>query len=599
MAARRKADSIRMVERIKEQELEKLEEGPLDEEKLGSGPIQENDSVSKGKLKAKYGHFAKAADGEQKFYTLENDVIKLKISSRGGKIFSVQLKEYKTHNSLPLILFQGDSNIFDLELISERKEISTNDLYFQPVEQDSIIIAEDDPKSLSMRLYAGENRYIEYVYTLQPGKYMLDYDINFVGMDNVLSQSTGSVVLNWQVYIPSMEKGWVNEDNYTTIYYKPVDEKVDNLSGRASKEIQEENILTRMKWIAFKHQFFSAILLADNHFQRAYLRSERMPEEGKYLKVFTSRLDIPYVNNQDEYSVPLSFYLGPNHFQTLNKYDHDLERVINLGGAFIRPINRWLIIPVFNFLNNYIGNYGIIILLLTIFIKMLLLPLTYRSYISQAKMRSLKPQIDELNKKIPKEKAMERQQATMGLYKKVGVNPMGGCLITILQFPILFAMFRFFPTSIELRQEGFLWANDLSSYDSILDLPFSIPWYGDHVSLFTILMTITTILSIRMTSQATGSTSQMPGMKTMMYIMPVMFMFLLNSWSSGLTYYYFLANLITLGQNFIFGKFVNEEELLKKLNSRKAKPVKKSGFQARLEKMARERGYQPPKPKKK
>ena len=263
-----------------------------------------------------------------------------------------------------------------------------------------------------------------------------------------------------------------------------------------------------------------------------------------------------------------------------------LENVVTVGGAMIRWINAFVVIPIFSWLNNWINNFGIIILLLTLIIKTALFPLTYKSYKSQAVMRVLKPQVDEIGKKFPKkEDAMKKQQATMDLYKKAGASPMGGCLPMLLQFPILYAMFRFFPTSIELRQEKFLWANDLSTYDSILDLPFTIPMYGDHVSLFTLLMTITTMLSMRWNSQASAGSSQMPGMKTMMYIMPVMFMLILNNFSAGLTYYYFLANVITLGQNLIFKQFTDEEKILQKINAKKNKPRKKSRFAQRLEEL--------------
>lgn len=264
--------------------------------------------------------------------------------------------------------------------------------------------------------------------------------------------------------------------------------------------------------------------------------------------------------------------------------------MIPLGWGIFGWINRFCVIPIFNFLDKYIANYGIIILLMTIMIKVVLLPLTYRSYLSTAKMRVLKPQIDEINAKIPKDKPMERQQATMALYKKVGVNPLGGCLPMLLQLPILFAMFRFFPASIELRQKGFLWAHDLSSYDSILDLPFTIPFYGSHVSLFALLMTISTIIYTKLQNDMSTST-QMPGMKFMMYMMPVMFLFMFNSYSSGLSYYYFLANIFTFLQMWLIKRMVNDEALLQKLQENKKKPVKKSRFQQRLEEMAKQRGY--------
>jgi YidC/Oxa1 family membrane protein insertase len=283
------------------------------------------------------------------------------------------------------------------------------------------------------------------------------------------------------------------------------------------------------------------------------------------------------------------FYFGPNHYLTLRKYKElELDRLIHLGWSFLGWINRFMVIPVFNFLEQFIGSYGIIILILTILIKLVLFPLTYKSYLSTAKMKVLKPQIDEINSKIPKEKAMERQQAMMGLYKKAGVNPMGGCLPMLLQMPILIALFQFFPASIELRGEPFLWATDLSSYDSILQLPFNIPFYGDHVSLFCLLMAITNIVYTHMNQEMAASSQQMPGMKTMMYMMPVMFLFFFNSYASGLSYYYFISTLFTIGQTLLFRKFVNEKALLAKIHAHQKKPVKKSGFQQRLEDMARQ-----------
>jgi YidC/Oxa1 family membrane protein insertase len=291
---------------------------------------------------------------------------------------------------------------------------------------------------------------------------------------------------------------------------------------------------------------------------------------------------------QGQQTIPMSLYFGPNHYKTLKHYDAGLEQLVFLGRNIIRWINRFVIIPIFNWLGGFIGSYGLIILLMTVIIKVSLLPLTFKSYMSTARMRVLKPQIDEINQRIPKEKAMERQQATMALYKKVGVSPMGGCLPMLLQMPILFAMFRFFPGSIELRQQSFLWATDLSTYDSILDLPFVIPFYGDHISLFTLLMSITTIVSVKMSSGQQMDTSAMPGMKTMMYIMPIMLIFVLNDFSAGLTYYYFISNVITIGQNELFKRSIDETRVLAKLTANSAKPVKKSKFQQRLEQMQKQ-----------
>jgi len=380
------------------------------------------------------------------------------------------------------------------------------------------------------------------------------------------------------------------EDRYTNINYKFFDDEVDNLSQTKS---DEQNLSTRVKWIGFKQLFFNSTIIADEYFPNAYIKSEKYEDDTKYLSNFLADIAIPYEGKNSE-NFGMQFYFGPNHYQTLNQYDIDLERLVYLGYAIVRPVNKYLIIPVFNFLRKYISNFGIIILLLTIFIKTILFPFTYKSYVSQAKMRALKPEMDEINNKFGNDKPMEKQQATMALYKKAGVNPMGGCLPMLLQFPILVAMFFFFPTSIELRQQSFLWANDLSTYDSILDLPFNIPFYGDHVSLFCLLMTITTIISTRLNQQATTSQG-MPGMKTMMYIMPIMFLFILNNYSSGLSYYYFLANVITIGQTYVIRSFIDEDKIRAQLQVNKKKPVKKSGFQKRLENIAKQRGIQMPK----
>jgi YidC/Oxa1 family membrane protein insertase len=541
-----------------------------------------------------FGDFAGAAMGEKEMIVLENDLIRLTLSTKGGKPYSVLLKNYQTWDSLPLILFNGDSTVFGLNFFANNRSINTNELYFTPSREEKYIIIKDQPETISMRLKAGDDRYIEYVYTLAPDDFMVDFDMRFHHMQEIISERINFIDLNWEFYVPGHEQGRSNESNYTTIVFRHYQDEVERFSPKSKKDVMEKDITTRVQWVAFKQQFFSSVLIADDYMTNAYLISTKLDETNKFLKTFSAQLGIPY-ESKEEYDVPMAFYFGPNHITTLRKYGNDLDDLINLGGPLSRWINRYLVIPIFNFLNRFIGNYGIIILVLTIIIKVILFPLTYRSYKSMAKMRVLKPEIDAINEKIPKEKAMERQQATMGLYKKAGVSPLGGCLPMLLQMPILYAMFRFFPASIELRQERFLWAHDLSTYDSILNLPFNIPMYGDHVSLFTLLMTASTILTMRISNQASASSSQMPGMKGMMYIMPVMFMFILNQFSAALTYYYFLANIITFAQNQIFKQFINEDELRSKLQMNQKKTKKKSGFQKRLEDMAKKRGYSPTK----
>lgn len=582
---RRIADSIRMAQEPVAEEPEPQVEEP---ETLPAETFQEIQDTA-----TDMGVYSRQLKGENAFFTLENDRILLKISKKGGKPYSVELKNYKTADSLPLILFEGPENRFGLEFFSDGKTIRTDELFFELAEGEETMVADDSPKTLVMRLPVDTmGASIEYTYTLKPGSNIMDYNIHMKNMDNY---RTDFVQLKWEIFSPQQERGRQNELYYTNLKYRFYQGDVEKFKTRSKKELQSANETTKLHWVAYKQQFFSSALITDEKpFEGGAMEMELTPEESEYIRHYRSELEIPYDRTSD-FNMPIQIYYGPNHFQSLKKIGYELENLVTVGGSIIRWINAFVIIPIFNWLDNFISSYGIIILLLTVIIKMALLPLTYRSFMSQAKMRALKPEIDEINKKIPKDKAMERQQATMALYRKVGANPMGGCLPLILQMPILYAMFRFFPASIELRQESFLWAKDLSTYDSILQLPFEIPMYGDHVSLFTLLMTVSTILSMRLNSNPTGGDSQMPGMKGMMYIMPVMFMLILNSFPAGLTYYYFLANLITLGQNFLFKQFVNEEELRKKLHAKKAKPAKKSGFQKRLEEAAKQRGYKMPK----
>lgn len=589
-AMQHKRDSIELVQKQELQRQREAKQKDSIQQKVLTQ--QQQDSARTQNLQNSYGSFASAANDTNRFITIENNLLKVNISTKGGRPYSVELKKYKKYNGKPVVLFNGDSTKFGLAFFSENRTILTNDLFFKPVSKENAVVVSNKADSVAMRLYSGDKSYIEYVYTVKPDDYMVKFNINFVNMENKIDVANRMPDFIWSLYVPRQEKGAVNENGNTNIHYKYYEDEDDYFN--ANKTEESKKIVTKLKWVAFKQQFFSSVLVAGNNFANGDLQSTKIQDTTTFLKHYSATLGVNY-ESKPNYTVPMSMYFGPNHFPTLKKYNMDLEKLVFLGRNIIRVINQYVIIPIFNWL-KFIGNYGIIILLLTIIIKMALFPLTYKSYQSQAKMRVLKPQIDEINAKIPKEKAMERQQATMALYKKAGVNPLGGCLPMLLQFPFLIAMFRFFPTSIELRQQSFLWANDLSTYDSIVTLPFTIPFgYGNHVSLFTILMTATTIISMRMTQQTSSMDSQMPGMKWMMYLMPVFFMFFLNSFSAGLTYYYFLANVITIGQNEVFKLMTDEQKLLKQIHANKAKPQKKSKFQERLEKMARERGYKPAK----
>lgn len=544
---------------------------------------------------SQYGIFSDDANGVQEFITLENNKIELKISTRGGRVYSARLKDFTTYDSLPLILFSGDSTSFGFNFFTaDNKAIQTNNLYFTPVEDGKVFSAGSQPATVRLRLNAEDDKYIQYEYTLAPDKYSVDYKVTFRNMSGILPPNQNNLTLDWKQYIPQQEKGRQNEENYTTIKYKYFQENdVEYLRYRSNKEVDQADITTKLDWVAFQDQFFSSVLIANDFFLNGTVISTKTITSKKYIRYFQTELGVPFTPGA-ETSLSMKFYYGPNHISTLRKEGHDLEKLVFLGRNIIGWISRFVIIPVFNWLEKYISSYGLIILILTILIKIVLFPLTFKSYQSQAKMQVLKPLVDELGKKFPKkEDAMKKQQATMDLYKRAGVNPMGGCLPTLLQFPILFAMFRFFPVSIELRQEPFLWATDLSTYDSILQLPFTIPLYGAHVSLFTILMTLSSLLTIKMSGSTAGQ--DQPGMKLMMYMMPVMFMFILNNFSSGLTYYYFLANMITYGQNYISKKFIDEQKVLATLEENRKKPIKKSKWQQRIEDAARQRGINPPK----
>jgi len=541
-----------------------------------------------------YGVFAQTAVGENDFITLENNKIELKISLKGGRVYSVRLKDYKTFDARPLILFSGDSTVFGFNFFTnDNKAVQTNNLFFKPVSDTKSYKVGSQPESVVLRLFAGDDKYIEYKYTLAPDKYAVDFNVTFKSMEGIIAANQNSLTLDWKMFIPQQEKGRQNEENYSTIKYKYFQDDVVDLKLRQSKEIEKSDITTKLSWIAFQDQFFSSIIITNDFFLNASVNSTRTLASKKYMRYYTSEVGIPF-SSASSNSVNMKLYYGPNSITILRKEGLQLEKIVFLGRNIIGWISRFVIIPIFNWLNHFIKNFGLIILILTIIIKVVLFPLTFKSYQSQAKMQVLKPMVEELGKKFPKkEDAMKKQQATMDLYKRAGVNPMGGCLPMLLQMPILFAMFRFFPVSIELRQAHFLWATDLSTYDSILHLPFMIPMYGDHVSLFTLLMTASTLLTMKMTGSSPGS--DQPGMKMMMYMMPIMFMLILNNFSAGLTYYYFLANMLTYAQNMISKRFINADAVLATLEENKKKPLKKSKWQQRLETAAKQRGINPPK----
>ncbi|MDR3350959.1 MAG: membrane protein insertase YidC [Prevotellaceae bacterium] len=531
-----------------------------------------------------------AGKGEQELITVENDLLAVTFSNRGGQVYAVQMKNYRTHDSLPVVLFSGEDNNFSLNFFTG-KNIATSLFYFTPAETPAVtqLTETDSLARLVYRLQTAENASIDYIYTLRYGSYRVDLDIRLNGMDTYIPQNVTTIDLNWSATLLRQEKDFASEANQSTIAYKfPGDSDIDELGER--DEANDKKIPTRVEWIAFKQQFFSTILIAPANFNNASVAYQKNMQgnASRTLMNCEAFAQFPY-NGAAETTIPLQFYFGPNHYKTLQSYGRDFERLVPLGGWIIRPINRWIIIPTFDFLNDFISNYGIIILLLTVFIKIILAPFSQKSIVSSAKMKLLKPDIDKINAKYPKkEDAMKKQQEIMALYKRTGVSMMGGCLPMLLQMPILFAMFRFFPASFELRQEGFLWAHDFSTYDSIWNLPFTVPMYGDHVSLFALLMAVSTYFYSKMMMSQTPQTGQ-PGMKFMqLYFMPVFLLVLCNNFSSGLSYYYMLFNFLTMIQTWIIRKFfIDEEKMLAKMRARAAQPQKKSKFQQRLEDMQR------------
>ena len=565
-----------------------------------------NGEMSDAMMRDKYGVFTTTATGEEKIYTIENDVMKLTLTSKGAYVKTVELKDYKTWDSLPLIGFDENTTKFNLSFFASNRNINTIDLYFEPYlnnyqyDGDGNIVVKDNPLTFSFKAFADNlsdelnpNQYIEFAYTITKDEYMVDFDVKTVNMKNVIASNTNFVTIDWYADILKQEKA-VDRYNGSNVYYKFLSDDVESLSGsRGGEKDGEQELRSNLKWLSFKQRFFSYSLISRDYFNSAVvgMKTDIRQNNPRYLKTMYATVDVPFDAFKETNDMPMQFYFGPNSLKIMDKYDLDLDKQIPLGGKLVGWINRYIVVNVFNWLGSYGWNYGIVILILTLIIKIALMPFAFKSYQSTAKMRVLKPEIDEINARYPDEKDnMKKQQAVMDLYKKAGASPTAGCLPMLLQLPILWAIFRFFPSSIELRQQPFLWADDLSTYDSILDLGFNIPFYGDHVSLFTLLMTVTTILYTYINNKQMAATNQqgMKGMKVMMYIMPIMFLGLFNSYSSGLSYYYMLVNIITFLQMYLFRVFLDDEKLRKKIELAKQKPVKKSAFQKRLEELQKQ-----------
>ena len=513
---------------------------------------------------------------EPELVKLENDKIEVVFNTKGAQPYSVRIKDYKAYDSTDLYLIKPQMSSYDISIYAG-EYINTKDFTFE--------VASRTDTSLVMRLPFAQGGYIQQEFNLSEGSYMVENQLSFVDMDDVIPRNVSMFDIDWGVVIPRLEKGYKNEKQYSKVdYYFTGDKKPEEM-GRSRND--SKRVDSRMKWFAFQQQFFSAIMTAENEFASADLEVKFFEESdpSANLMACTARLRSEFQPSSNTV-IPFNFYFGPNDFGVLKQYDLKYEKIIPLGGWLVNWISRFVIIPCFDFLSRFINNWGLIILLMTILIKVVLSPLTYKSFKSSAKMNVLKPDIEQINKKYPNEKdAMKKQQATMELYQKAGISPMGGCLPMLLQFPILFAMFRFFPASIELRQQKFLWADDLSAYDSILDLPFNIPLYGDHISLFALLMAASMFIYSKMTSSQMSDDPNMAPMKFMsVWLMPIMMLFICNNLSSALSYYYLLSNLITMLMTWFIRKFVvTEDKVRAEMVANQNKPKKKSRFQQRLE----------------
>ncbi|MBN2662943.1 MAG: membrane protein insertase YidC [Bacteroidales bacterium] len=566
-----------------------------------------SDSLVQVQLLKQFDVFANSAIGDQKYFVVENNNMILTFTNQGARLYSVEIKGYKEHNGNNLVVFEGDYNRFNINFFTQNNIlIKTENLVFS-TDNEVITRVAGNPESISFKAKIFNDKYLEFVYTIQPEGYLIDFDINFVNLDDVVAFNTTYLEVFWEEYVKHLERGEKWERQNTQLYYKSLNESVKKVSNRKDKT--QDDISTKISWVSYKQQFFNATLISEEGFDNVVFKTQALPDDTTNMFLMQTSMSVPYYQG-DQNSVNLAFYVGPNQYNvlksiTINDQRMMLEQLVPLGGKFLGIINKGLIIPLFNFLGKFIKNYGLIIFVLTLIIKLVLFPLTYRSYASAAKMRILKPEIEKATEKIPKDKQMDRQQATMALYKKAGVNPMGGCLPTLLQMPILIALYRFFPASIELRQKSFLWVKDLSTYDAIVTWEGTIPivnWiFGNHISLFTLLMAVAMVFNTMLTSanqSMDDSNPQAKTMKYMMYLMPVMMIVWFNGFSAGLSYYYFLSTLIGIIQIFVIRKFIDEEKVLSQLreNMKNNKTPKKSKFQQRLEDMQKQqssRGNQP------
>ena len=532
--------------------------------------------------------FFNARQGSDSPVTLENNLMRIEISPKGGRVSSAILKEYMEQDKqTPVTLFSGVDASMNFLFYNAKETIQTQDYFFTPVNRTD--------STVTMRLEANAESYIDFTYALHADTYLVDFTIQAIGMDGKLASSNQHVDIEWAQRIRQLERGYTFENRLAELTYKITGEGTDYLSNSSD---DEEELTEALDWIAFKDQFFSTVLIAEDSFDKTKLTSKLATKGSGYVKDYTAEMSAKFdPTGQD--ATQLYFYIGPNHYKTLTALDKgrtedwELEKLVYLGWPILRWVNKWFTINIFDWLQGWGLSMGMVLLLMTLIVKAVIFPTTWKTYMSSARMRVLKPKIDEINKKYPKqEDAMKKQQEIMALYSQYGVSPMGGCLPMLLQMPIIMALFMFVPSAIELRQESFLWADDLSTYDAFIHFPFHIPLIGSHLSLFCVLMTVTNLLNVKfmMQQQDTGANPQMAAMKWMSYLMPLMFLFILNEYPSGLNYYYFLSTLISIVTTIIMRRTTDEAKLLAQLEANKKDPkqMRKTGFAARLEAMQKQ-----------
>ena len=594
---KRVQDSIAYVQAM-ELEAKQLSEQitqQLEAEKVADAPTQNAEELVQ-QIAAVYGAFAPAAQGQEGLVVIENSKVRIGIDRRGGRIAKAELKEYKAYGDSvnDLCLFQGEESSLNFTLVTNSNRIlATQNLYFTEASQTT---DSEGNTTLVMRLNTNiDDCYLDFVYTLPADDYMVGMSIQPRNMQLALAQNMSSVEMQWNQSIPQQEKGRKFEEKYAQLQYMFIGGEIEKLSEMKSDRANES---ARLKWIAYKDQFFSTVMIAEDAFESTTMESTSLNQHSRYIKEYKTNTTLP-LDITGQNSTDLHYYFGPNHYNTLKAYDKDVDKadrlhlneLVPLGWKIVAWINKVLVIPMFDLFSSWGLHIGIVILLMTLVIKLIILPFVFASYKSSAKMRVLKPQLDEINAKYPPEKMQERQQATMALYQKAGVSPMSGCLPMLFQFPVLMAMFWFLPTAIELRGQSLFWADDLSTYDAIITWNTHIPIFGTHLSLFCLLMTVVNIVYTHITMQQQAGGQEMKMMKWMMYLMPLMFLFIFNDYAAGLSYYYFVSLLMTILQTMIFRWAIDDKKVLAQMEAnakKKGSEKKKSSWMERLEQMQRE-----------